>query len=157
MKSDIKQIGFSLDRITTEQFAIIEKEVVEDIQIGISSQLRFAFNDQKKKKVLIVFALFRFEQNKNPFLIIEIACHFKILEYTYESFKNKEKNTISFPKNFISHLTVLTIGTLRGALHSKTENTRYNNFFLPTINVDELIKSGVTIPISNRNIDKPIK
>ena len=41
--------------------------------------------------------------------------------------------------NFIRHLSAISIGTARGILHAKTENTAYNKYFLPTININELV------------------
>ena len=43
----------------------------------------------------------------------------------------------------MTHLIVLTIGTVRGILHAKTEGTKYNSYILPTINVAELIKTDI--------------
>ena len=81
----------------------------------------------------------QFEQKKTPFIIIEIANHFNIEETTWNNLK-KTENGLIIPKEFASHLVMLTIGTLRGTLHCKTENTEFSDFILPTINVTELIK-----------------
>ena len=43
------------------------------------------------------------------------------------------------------HLVLLTIGTLRGVLHCKTENTEFEDLKLPTINVNELIPNDIEI------------
>ncbi|MPN63841.1 hypothetical protein SDC9_211608 [bioreactor metagenome] len=53
-------------------------------------------------------------------------------------------NVLLVPKNFMQHLAVITIGTARGILHAKTENTPFNQYVLPTINVSEMIKDDVT-------------
>jgi len=37
----------------------------------------------------------------------------------------------------------LTVGTVRGILHTKTEGTNFNGFVIPTINVTELVTSDV--------------
>lgn len=42
---------------------------------------------------------------------------------------------------------MLTIGTTRGVLHSKTENTPFNSFLLPTLNVMELVKKDVVFKL----------
>lgn len=42
---------------------------------------------------------------------------------------------------------MLTIGTARGVLHSKTENTTFNQFLLPTLNVNELVQKDVIFKI----------
>jgi hypothetical protein len=80
-----------------------------------------------------------------PFLIIEIANHFKIHSENYASMVNDETKTITIPSSFAAHLVLLTIGTTRGVLYSKLENTIFNKFLIPTINLTELITESVVI------------
>jgi hypothetical protein len=40
---------------------------------------------------------------------------------------------------------MLTIGTTRGVLHAKTEHTLFNQYLLPTINVNDIVKEAVEI------------
>ena len=47
------------------------------------------------------------------------------------------------PSGFVCHLAMLAIGTARGVLHAKTENTLFNKYLIPTINVAELIKDDI--------------
>jgi len=48
------------------------------------------------------------------------------------------------PKGFLTHLTVLTIGTARGVLHTKLEKTGFEKYLLPTLNISDLIKEDMT-------------
>lgn len=43
----------------------------------------------------------------------------------------------------MAHLTTIMVGTARGILHAKTENTLFNQFLLPTIDVTELVTDDV--------------
>ena len=52
---------------------------------------------------------------------------------------DKELNRLVVPKGFLQHMGMLTVGTSRGILHAKTENTNLNQFHIPTVNVAELI------------------
>ncbi|MCD6180437.1 MAG: hypothetical protein J7K39_11095 [Bacteroidales bacterium] len=136
-------IGFSLRKISTEQFAVIEEAYLgsdKEIQLGID--LRFGLDVENKG--LVAFVKVRFEQEKSPFLVVEVGNHFAIDNTAWESFQKEDKEMV-LPKGFASHLVMLTIGTLRGVLHSKTENTKFNKFLLPTINVTELVKSDVEL------------
>ena len=45
---------------------------------------------------------------------------------------------------------MITVGTLRGVLHAKTENTEFNEFFLPTINVTDLIKEDIRFNLDDQ-------
>jgi len=60
---------------------------------------------------------------------------------------NTELKSIILPVSLITHMAVLTVGTARGILHSKTENTKFNKYLLPTINVTESLKSDIAIAL----------
>lgn len=142
------KIGFSLKKITTEQFAIIESAFKEGEDVQFSINAKYGINE--KDKMIAVFVSPAFYQDKKAFLVLEIACHFKIADEAWESFKNKNKSKLTIPIGFIRHLIMLSIGTARGVLHSKTENTAFNNFLIPTINVTEIVKSGVSFDLSHK-------
>ncbi|MDA3779521.1 MAG: hypothetical protein PF487_04745 [Bacteroidales bacterium] len=136
-------IGFQLRKITTEQFAVIPDAFNKNnSKIEMSIGLKFGLD--KEHKIIASFVKVQFEQCKKTFIIIEIANHFNIEENAWSSF-NKTKTGLIIPKGFASHLVMLTIGTLRGTLHCKTENTEFNSFILPTINITELIKNDVEL------------
>jgi hypothetical protein len=138
-------IGFSLKKITTEQFAIIESAFKKGIDTQFSVNAKYGISEQEQ--LVAVFVSPAFYQDKKPFLVLEVACHFKIIDEAWESFKNKDKTKLTIPVGFIRHLIMLTIGTARGILHSKTENTPFNDYLMPTINVTDIIKSGVTFDL----------
>ncbi len=143
--TDNNTVGFKLKQITTEQFAII-KDAFDNTNNEISMSIGVKFGLNIDEKAIASFVKVQFEQNKKTFLISEIANHFNIDKTAWNSFSiNKDKLTL--PRGFASHLVMLTVGTLRGVLHSKTENTEFNQFILPTINVVELIIDDVELEI----------
>lgn len=138
-----ENIGFGLIGIKTEQFAIIEKAYSESGKTKFGAGLQFKI-DEKQKQVG-VFLTLSFEQNNNVFLTIEVSGHFKIKEESWKSFVENDK--LSFPRNFMAHLTMIVVGTARGVLHAKTEDTKFNKFLVPTINVNDLVKEDVVFKI----------
>lgn len=138
MAKKISRVQFSLSKITTEQFAIIENAFIPGKDIRINNNIRFGVDDTKQ--MAACFASFAFEVEKKPFLKVEAGCHFKILEESWKTMCDSENNSLKMPKGFLTHLAVLTVGTVRGILHSKTEGTDFNKFHLPTINIAEMIK-----------------
>ncbi|UKJ07924.1 hypothetical protein [Solitalea lacus] len=136
-----KEIGFILQHIATKQFAMLEVTVQTTEEVKLETALNFGID--KENQTIGLFAKFAFEIKSKPFLLIEILCQFKIHPQAWESFKNKETSAIVVPKNFMTHLAMITVGTARGVLHAKTENTPYNNFILPTIDVTEIIKEDI--------------
>jgi len=145
---NINQINFALRSITTEQFAIIENafdKSKENIELG--NGLRFGFN--LEKRVISVLLSVNFSQDKNPFLILEIGCFFEIKNEHWDNLYNEEIQEIKLPLDLARHLVVLAMGTLRGVLHAKVENTSFNKFMLPTINVTALVKEDIVIKTNN--------
>lgn len=139
IQEEIQNFSFSLQKITTEKFLISEKDEVLTEDIKLETKLKFGTN--KDNQILAIFPNFSFNDVNGSFLEIEIGCYFQITEETWKAFN--DDNSILFPKNFVRHLSAISIGTARGILHAKTENTAYNNYFLPTINIDEFISDNV--------------
>ena len=143
MEKEDKSIGFTLMKITTEQFALIQDSFTEGAPIRIRTNIRFGV--ENITKMIAVFASFTYESNEKPFIIIEAGCHFQINEDAWNDMFSQDENALTVARGFMSHLTVLTVGTVRGILHAKTESTPFNRFVLPTINITELIKDDVII------------
>ena len=145
MAEEKNKIGFALKKITTEQFAIIESAYNKGAIIDLKAGLRFGINFNNN--LISVFFSTSLIQEKSPFLLLEVGCHFNITNDAWENFYNETRTELVVSKGFISHLVMLTIGTTRGVLHSKTENTPFNNFLLPTLNVTELVKHDVIFKV----------
>jgi len=144
MENSIKQIPFNLRKISVEQFAIIDNVFSEDAgKVNISTGLAFGLD--KDTRMIAVFVKINFLQNEKLFLILETACHFQIENPSFESFINAESDRYTIPNGFASHLAVISVGTARGILHAKTENSPLNRFMLPPINLTELIKEDVVL------------
>lgn len=142
------QITFGLRQITTEQFAIIGSafdETKTNFELGTG--LRFGFNTDKR--IITPLLAINFSQDKGPFLLLEIGCHFEIIEEHWVKLYNSETKELKLPKELARHLVMLTVGTLRGVLHAKTENTPFNKYFIPTINVNDLVKEDLLIKTNN--------
>lgn len=133
----MNKTGFKLEKINTEQFAIIE-DLYNEQSEGISLQANIKFGVSSESPAIISIIKFQFEQKKKPFLLIEVSCEFSVEETNWTKFSMDKK--VHVPKDFLAHLAMITVGTTRGVLHSKTDNTKFNEFVLPTLNVSEMIK-----------------
>ena len=146
MKKNNDIISFSLRKINTEQFAIIENAFKENETINLQAGIDFKINVENK--LIGCFTRFQFQINNTPFLILNVKCEFIIKEASWNEFIDKEKKLVNLSKALISHLAVISVGTSRGVLHAKTENTKFNSFFLPTVNVNEFVKEDLSFPIN---------
>jgi len=139
--SDRKQnsVGFALIKLHLDEFAIID-EAYKPSDNGISLVTALNFATDKEYRIIKCTVKFKFEQEKSPFLVFAASCEFAIEPDAWDASVDSEKNQIVFPKKMMAHLAMLTVGTARGMLHVKTDNTDFNKFFLPTINVAEMIE-----------------
>jgi hypothetical protein len=136
-----KNIRFSLVKISTDQFAIIPGSFKIGEVVNLKTGLQFGAD--KENKIISVKASFQFEQQTIPFLIIEASCYFKIEPNDWNSFVKETEVVV--PKSIITHFSVLSVGTVRGILHAKTEGTNFNGFVIPTINVTELVTGDISL------------
>lgn len=139
---DKKNIEFKLAKITTNQFAIIDEIYV----YGKSHTLdaTFLFAKDLARRLITVRIKFTFLFDKSPFMIIEASCQFEISEDSWDEMLQSKSN-VKISKAFLSHISMLTIGTIRGILHSKTENTIYSTLFIPVLNMEELISEDLIL------------
>ena len=138
-------ILFKLQGIKTEQFAILEDVFADGDSVQLESSYRFGAN--ANEKIVVELLNYKFKTEKGAFLIIEVSCMFGIKPESWSQIYNADKSELTLPKSIATHLLVLGVGTVRGVLHAKTENTRYNKFMLPTLDVSGSIKENVTIKI----------
>ncbi len=137
MKKEDTQIGFELQGIKTEQFAIFEENYISKKETGLGTELQFKI-DQKNMQIGVFLGL-EYIQGKKVFLKIQVSCHFKIEEKSLENFIQKRESKLIVPKGFLAHLAMITTGTARGILFAKTESTLFSKFIVPTLNVAEMI------------------
>lgn len=132
----MKAIPFKLRKINTEQFAIIEdayNNQVEDVNLEV--HVTFGINSESASIISII--KFQFKQNEKSFLIVEVSCEFSVEKTKWSEFHKGEK--IIIPHDFLRHLATITVGTTRGVLHSKTTNTKFNEFIIPTIDITQIL------------------
>lgn len=150
MKTKEFPIQFQINGIKMEEFAIIEEAFAEkNKETHHSLETRLGI---PQAEVIVCSIGFKFIQNNIPFLKVRASCYFKIKKESWESAIDKKNNNAVFPTHFTDHLVVLTLGTLRGILHAKTEGTKFNRFFIPTINITELRDDEENLSISLADI-----
>jgi hypothetical protein len=139
------KVGFSLKNIKTEQFALIESVFKVNQPIGLNIGFNFGINEEARW--IGCFANIQFLIDDCPFIILVVGCEFEIESKAWSSFIDKKNNKLTIPEGFLSHLAVITIGTTRGVLHAKTENTSFNKYHLPTVNINDFISKPITFDL----------
>lgn len=142
-KKKQSEIGFMLRAIETKQFAIYPDLYKSESDVMLLQKYDYGIN--KEERLLVVLTEYRFTQNEVPFLSIQVACHFEIEQNAWDAMANEDNSAAIVEPGLLGHLLVLTIGTTRGVLHAKTENTILNKYFLPTINVNEIVNENTIL------------
>lgn len=146
MKKENTQVGFSIIGIKTEQFAIIEENYSPGKETELGTELQFKL-DQTNKQIGVFLGL-EFSHDMKIFLKLQVSCHFKINEGSWDSLIHENK--LILPKGFLAHLAMITTGTSRGVLHVKTEASVYSKFIVPTLNVAEMIKEDASFELIHK-------
>ncbi len=127
-------VKYALTGVNTEQFAkIFVPEKDDNINLNISINI----NSDYKNGAIAITPSISFIESDKTFLIIECTCHFKIDPSDWSKISNTGKSDAIVSKNIIMNMISIALGTSRGVLHSKTENTDYNKYFLPLIDISE--------------------
>jgi len=140
VKRENTDVRFVINGIKTEQFAIFEVIFYSKKETCLQTELQFKLDQSKKQ--MAVFLEFEFMQGKKVFLKVQVSCHFKIDEGYWNLFI--EENKLIVPKDFLTHLVMISTDTSRGVLFAKTEATPFSKYIIPSINVAEMIKEDAS-------------
>lgn len=138
-----KSINFRLLNIVTEQFATFEIENLLENN-DLKSELQFSINPENR--VVACRMKFQFLHENQTIVVLTVVCNFDIEVNSWNNNIVANKK-ITLPKHLLEHLCVITVGTARGILHAKTENTFFNRFIIPTLNVSSLVEKDVVFEI----------
>lgn len=146
-------IGFSLEKITSEHFTIAEDAYRTEKRTKM--QIDFEYSADYQSYTVSVYVGIRFFQDSSSFLTLKTGCHFTITESARAAFLSDDNNRLILPRNFIRHLLMLSIGTTRGVLHAKTEQTGLNHILLPAIDVNDIIDGDVILAFADKPEQDP--
>jgi len=136
------KLGFAFTGLRTISFAIIDKAYKKTGETNLMTGLGFGLDIDDQ--VVTCNTRFSFEKKKDqPFLILEVQALFEIEKDDFLNKVKQDDNTYLVAKGLAVHFAVLTIGSARGILHTKTEGTPYNEFLLPTIDVNNMLEDVI--------------
>lgn len=139
-----KNISFRLLNIVTEQFATFDVQNISD-KNDLQSDIQFSINPLQR--VVACRMKFQFIHEKQPIVVLTVVCNFDVEEKSWRENILSEKK-VTLPRLFLEHICMITLGTSRGVLHAKTENTFFNRFVIPLLNVNNLVEKEVVFEIN---------
>ncbi len=138
------QLGFAFTGLRTVSFATIDSAHKKSGETNIITALSFGLDIEHY--TITCIARFSFEKKKDqPFLLLEVQSLFEIDENDFLTKVKQKDNSYLIAKGLAIHFAVLTVGAARGILHAKTENTMYNAYLLPTIDLNQLVLDDVLL------------
>lgn len=137
MKESKEGVGFALQGIKTEQFAIFEENFQESQKATMTTSIQFGLNPADF--IIVVFFHIEFRQSENVLLKLVLSSHFKVEKTNWKEFENNEETKIIVSKGILAHISAISASTARGVLFAKTEGTPLSRFIVPLINVAVMI------------------
>lgn len=133
-------IRFRMFRINLAQFATLVKELPTG-ELGFNVELSYKYANEGR--IIACSTKFDFASKSEKVLVIEVVCEFEIAGDDWTTFS--QGDTIVIPKDLLEFFAVHTIGTTRGIMYCKTENTSFNKIIIPPLNVAEMVQENMTI------------
>ena len=127
-------IPFRIRQIKTQQFAMFPDLLVNGKEVTVDSEFSFGVNTEVKNILCVTKLSYR--QDDNLLLTTEVHCFFNIREDGVNQLKEQGRVGV----DFLRYLATIATGTVRGIIHTKTENTVLNSVVVPPINLVEAIK-----------------
>jgi hypothetical protein len=126
-------ISYRINKIKTSQFAIFPDKFVNGEGVTIDTNFNFAVSTDFSN--IRCITNLTYSQDDHLLLTTEIQCFFDISPEG--SAELKKKNRV--PVEFLRYMATIVVGTARGIIHAKTENTVLNPLVLPPVNLMEAI------------------
>lgn len=137
-------IRFRMAKINISQFAILADSVPSE---GISYTVGLRFSGATNVKRIGCEFYIEFIHNEKTILKLIIFCEFDIMPEDWNRRIDNDKLIIK--KEELGYFANQTVGVARGVIFCKTENTPFNQFIIPPINLTKLIKNDFLISIKS--------
>jgi len=135
-------IPFRIKSIETQEFATFKEVYTNEKEVGISTGFNFGM-DKTNHLVAVFFNLSFNSKEEDPFVLLKVRIEFDVEPKVFEGFKSKRAKKWILPKDFLIHLSALSLGTARGILHEKISKTEFSHLLLPALNVSEILEEDV--------------
>jgi|GEM_PF-909696 hypothetical protein len=149
-KEQNTSIPFRLVNITTEEFATFKDHFRghnKEYDIELSAYVKA----NAETHLLGLYTRFTFQQEDQPILVLESACHFHLDDSFWS--ENTVDDKLVLPVKFATHLLMLSVGTARGIIHAK-KPAWLDGYVLGTVDVSQLFgNEDLVIELSDDNSD----
>lgn len=124
-------IRYVMRGVSVEQFATLFEPTTNDIELNLSIPVKTNYEE----RTFAIGANIRYLENGKPFMVAEAFCHYEIEPDCWNEISENSTTDVIFPEELMDTLIRIAVGTLRGIICVKTENTPYSKYFLPIIEI----------------------
>ena len=132
-------IPFRVSHIETVQFAIFPDEYLNGTEVTVDTSC--GFNVKTDLSQIRNLISVKYSQNGHLLLVAQVACYFGISPESIEEIKTAGV----IPAEFLRYIGAVSIGVIRGVIHSKTEGTVLNPVVLPPVDMDLMVDSDLNL------------
>lgn len=139
------QERFQLAGVTIEQFAKISEPKGTEFAVDVSVPVKTNYKDGKIAVGLNV----QFFEDEKIILQLEVFCHYVFEPGCWSELTSNHTENAVIKKELMANFFSIAVGTTRGVLAAKTENTPYSVCVLPLMNSDP--KQGPDFVVEKQN------
>lgn len=126
-----ENIKYTLKGVSLEQFATLFEPSSDRISLNLSIPIKTNYDE----RAFAVGVNLQYVEDGKPFMVAELFCHYEIERECWNRLSANGSEDVVLPKDLMDTLTRIAIGSARGAICVKTENTPFAKYFLPIVEV----------------------
>lgn len=148
MTQKAQPIKFQLIGINTEEFAKFDDNL-QDLK-NVDHKLIFGFNIDKKQNAVLAHYEVQAFSDKEIILKGTFNFAFKIQDQSWNLFKKDKK--IILPKDFLTHLSVISLGVIRGVFYEKLHKlpSVLSKYIFPLTNISQIVNEDIEFKLENK-------
>lgn len=135
----IQTIPYKISHIETVQFAIFPDNFINGQEVLINTNCGYNVRSDLNQVRNVISV--NYTQNEKLLMVVQLACYYDIAPEGVEAIKAEGK----IPIDFLRYMGSISVGTIRGVIHAKTEGTVLNPVVMPPVNLEEMVKNDLML------------
>jgi len=133
----IRTIPYKISHIETMQFAIFPENLINGQEVLVNTNCGYNVRSDLNQVRNVISV--NYTQNEKLLMVVQLACYYDIAPEGVEAIKAEGK----IPVDFLRYMGSISVGTIRGVIHAKTEGTVLNPVVMPPVNLEEMVKNDL--------------
>lgn len=135
----IQTIPYKISHIETAQFAIFPDNFINGQEVLINTNCGYNVRSDLNQVRNVISV--NYTQNEKLLMVVQLAYYYDIAPEGVEAIKAEGK----IPIDFLRYMGSISVGTIRGVIHAKTEGTVLNPVVMPPVNLEEMVKNDLML------------